>query len=386
MKLIIEADSIAADRMSGIGHATLEMLQELNKLLAKGKLAKVTAVVPFGTKQKVAARHGLEHISFRSLPPGYRYVNYALTRTNLPLCADLFFGRGVYIFPNYKTWHLAFSKSLTFVHDLAFKIYPETINPKNLIYLEANFQRWLQRATKVITISENTAHEFDEAFPVYKNKVAVIHLGVSTEVYYRRPSNEITAVRKKWQLPKDYLLYVGNLEPRKNLVRLLEAYQMYYDNHTSARGLVVIGGDGWKDQPIKNKITDLQKQGYPVVHPRQYVPDADLPAIYSGAKGLVHLALHEGFGLTALEAMATQTPVLVSDIRVMHEVAGPAALFAKPTDTKAISAKIATLADDQTVRNRLVTAGTKRVSSFSWKQTVGRLVKCAEQVTGKANG
>ena len=258
MKVFIEADSIACKKMSGIGHTTLEIIKELNKQLEHDKTFSVTIIVPFKKKRFVTA-HELNNIRIRSLPMGQKYLNYLLTRTSIPVPVDLWFGRGIYIFPNYKTWFVPFSRSLTFVHDIAFMIHPDATNPKNLLYLKANFKRWLKRATKIISISQASAGEFVQHFPEFKDKVEIIYLGVDPAVYYPRSQAEIKAAIHKYSLPEDYFLSVGNLEPRKNVSRLLDAYKLYCDSaKTHAKARALIGADGWKNDEIKAKITALK--------------------------------------------------------------------------------------------------------------------------------
>ncbi len=318
--IFIEADSISTDKMSGIGHATLEIIRAFDNFFATGNnRQKLTIIVPFG-KKKFVKSYGFKNASIRSLPPGYRYVNFALTRTSMPIPVDLLYGKGVYIFPNYKTWWLLFSKSITFVDDVAFKIYPETINPKNLSYLNANIENWLRRADKIIAISEASRSELSGYFSEFKDKVETVRLGIDPTVFYPRNKNEVTKALKKYVLPKRYFLFVGNLEPRKNLINLLNAYKKYSDSNTTKTPLILIGADGWQNSNIYKRITQLKKTGYSIYMPSQYVLDGDLPAIYTGATALIQVSIHEGFGLPPLQATVCGTPTIVSDIPVFREI------------------------------------------------------------------
>lgn len=306
--------------MSGIGHATLEIIRAFDNFsTVDDNRVKLTIIVPYG-KKKFVKVYGFKNVSIRSLPPGYKYVNYALTRTSLPIPIDLLYGKGVYIFPNYKTWWLLFSKSVTFVDDVAFKIYPDTINPKNLAYLNANINNWLHRTDKIITISKASKAEFDLYFPKYSEKVETVYLGVSPDVFYPRDKNEVSRVLNKYVLPKKYFLFVGNLEPRKNINNLLDAYKKYSDSNATKTSLLLIGGDGWQNTDIHKKIVMLQKAGYSIHIPSKYVLDIDLPAIYSGSVALLQISVHEGFGLPPLQARACGTPMIVSDLPVFKEI------------------------------------------------------------------
>lgn len=318
-RLFFEADSITQPRISGIGHTCLEILRAFDELAENDKSFTVTAIVPFGKKRYVE-KYGFKNIKVRSLWPGGRGLNYLLARTSLTIPMDLWFGRGFYVFPNYKNWFVPFSQSLTFIHDINFKLNPDTLNQKNRRYLEANINRWLKRTSKVACISKSAAKEFFRYFPEYKNKTGVVYLGINSKMYHPQTKADVSAVCKKYKLPQDYFLFVGNIEPRKNLLVLLDAYKAYSDQTKSPKALILIGGDGWNNQAIRDKIHQLQDSGYAVYNPREYVPDEDLPALYSGATALVHIALNEGFGLSAVQAQACGTPVIASDLPVFHEL------------------------------------------------------------------
>ncbi|PID30390.1 hypothetical protein CR983_02770 [Candidatus Saccharibacteria bacterium] len=316
MRIIVEADSIAQDTMSGIGHATLQMIKSLRSEL-KDSRHQLVIVVPFGKKSYVR-QHGLD-VKIRTLPPGYRYINFLLARSWLTIPAELLFGRGVYIFPNYKTWWTPFSKSITFVHDIAYKLYPETIQPSNLRYLRANMGRWLKRTTYTVSISRQSQRELIKSFPRFGYKSKMIYLGVDQSFFAPQDQLQIDAVKTKYALPPVYFLYVGNIEPRKNLTMLLDAYETYITHSRGIVGLVLVGGNGWKNAEIIQRIGSLVAAGAPIVRPNTYVQDADLPALYSGANALVLVSLHEGYGLSAVQAQSCGTPVIVSDLPVFHE-------------------------------------------------------------------
>lgn len=336
MRIFIEADSIAVWRMSGIGHATLEIAREFDTRIQSGENIEVTLIVPYNTK-KIIETYNFKQLKVRSLPRGQRYINYVLTRTSVPVPMDLFYGRGTYIFPNYKTWYTPFSRSIVFVHDIVFKIYPETVNPKNLTYLQTNFERWMRRATVVANISKATFNEFKTNFPQYHQKAEVVPLGVNTNVYRPLLQKDRDRILKKYHLPASYFLYVGNLEPRKNIGTLLRAYQAYADSAKEAIPLVLVSGGGWKNEVLLKQMDDLVAAGYAIVRPNGYVGDEDLPGIYGAAKALVHVAIHEGFGLPPLQAIACGTAVIASNIPPIKEVLGANAQYVDPLNVTEIS-------------------------------------------------
>ena len=374
-KIFIEADSIVSEKMSGIGHATLEIARGFDKICEHDPKLKVTLIVPY-EKSNLLSKYGFKKLSVRRLPPGQKYVNYLLTRTSVPVPVDLIFGRGIYIFPNYKSWYVPFSSSITFVHDVAFKIFPEATNAKNLAYLEVNFDRWMKRATKIISITEASSNDFKKFYPRYKNKVEVVHLGVDPDFYYRRTPEEVSTVQKKYKLPQDYFLYVGNIEPRKNISVMLDAYKLYCDGADQPKTLVLIGGDGWKNDDIRHKITELQQGGYNVYRPDGYVPDEALPAIYTGASVVIHVALHEGFGLPPLQAQACETFVISSNIPALKEILDPnLAEFVDQTQPRAIAASM--------LRSHDKLANIKK-TSFTWDNCVMHLSAIIDKMSSKS--
>lgn len=370
MHILIEADSIASARMSGIGHTVLEIISTLNEQI-KGTKHKVTVIVPYGSK-KYAFKYNWSNISVRQLPPGYKYVNYILTRTSLPVPIELLFGRGVYIFPNYKNWYVPFSKSITFIHDVAFKLFPETVHPKNLDYLNANFKRWLKRTDGIISISKQSALEIKSFFPEVADMITTIYLGVDHEIFFPRKLSDITKTRVAHSIDKDYFLVVGNIEPRKNTMLLLDTYKRYADANSAAAQLVIVGGDGWKNEAVLEKMAELIDKGYNIYRPSGYVTDEDLPMLYSGARALIHIALHEGFGLPPFQAQACGCPVIASDLAVFHEILTPETV--SYVDTSDIDSIVRAMEQmGPTLTNRKSSAK----KNLTWNNTVKQLLAFA---------
>jgi glycosyltransferase involved in cell wall biosynthesis len=375
VKLFVEADSIARPKMSGVGHACLEMLRQLDAEMAKNAEVQVTAIIPFGAK-KIVDGYGFQNIKIRRLWPGQKIINYVLTRTPLPLPVDIWFGRGTYIFPNYKNWYVPFSRSVTFVHDIVFKMYPETVQTKNRQYLEANFSRWLSRTDRVICISQSSADEVAEQFPAYKNKISAVHLGVDLNTYTPQSEAKIDKALKRYDLPREYFLFVGNIEPRKSIEKLFDAYKLYADKNSLPAALVLVGGDGWNNTAIKEKMVRMQDAGYAIHHPKTYVEDEDLPALYSGAKALVHVAIHEGFGITSLQAQACGTPVIVSDLPVHKETLDPGnATFVSVVDSAGIARAM-----------RQVKRHKTNKTTLTWDSTIANLLSVIDNLTPKQEG
>lgn len=367
-KIYVEADSISYSKMSGIGHATLELIKALSELTESHNL-KISIIVP-RSRLEIVNGHGLKNVRVIALPL-YKYFNYLLVRTPLPIPVDLLLGRGTYIFPNYKTWYVPLSKSVMFAHDVVFKIFPQAVSPKNLTYMKKNFERWLKRSDKIVTISQASAADFKQYFPSYKSKLSVIYLGVDEDVFYPRPASEVERVRAKYNLPVSYFLYVGNIEPRKNIMAMLNAYEKYSQDNQEALPLILFGGDGWNNESIIDKIDKLNTAGFNVMRSSKYLADADLPAVYTGAIGLIHVALHEGFGLAPAQAIACGTAIIASDIPALREILSKEVIFVDPKNINGIAEAF-----------KKVESGTqtKPYIFHTWRQTAKALLELTVKI------
>jgi glycosyltransferase involved in cell wall biosynthesis len=364
-RIIIEADSIVAPKISGIGHATLEIIRALDTIAQNQADVQVSIVVPF-EKRAIAKQYGFKKIRIRTLPPPYKYINYLVCRI-LPVPMDLWYGRGVYIFVNYKNWSVPFSHSITFIQDMAYKIFPETIHPKALSYLQAHVPKWIGRTDVVAVTSKATQQEFNSFFPEYADKVKVIPLGANPDVFYPRTVEEIEGVCKTYALPKDYFLVLGNLEPRKNIAKLLDSYVTYCAIAKNPAALVMVGADGWRNEALRDRISKLQAEGYQIVFPSSFVIDEHLPALYSGARALLQLSLHEGFGLPPIQSLACGTAVIASDLAVFHELLGNNATFVDANNPGEVA-------------KQMVNTSTQKqapIATLTWQQTAKKLLEVA---------
>jgi len=176
-------------------------------------------------------------------------------------------------------------------------------------------------------------------------------------------------LRSRYALDGSFLLAVGTVQPRKNYIRLVEAFrQLDRANLT----LVIAGGRGWLDDPLYERIAALGLENR--VRMLGFVPDKDLPALYSAARVFAFPSLYEGFGLPILEAMACGTPVVTSRASSMPEVAGDAALLVDPLDTDALAEALASALDDELLRSSLIEKGLERATVFTWEAAAHKLV------------
>jgi glycosyltransferase involved in cell wall biosynthesis len=249
-------------------------------------------------------------------------------------------------------------------HDLIFRHLPTHHKPLNRWYLNLAMPLYCHRATHIIAISETTRRDLIAAYDLPPQKITVVPEAAAP--HFRPQSAEaVTAVQKQYGLPGRYLLFVGTIEPRKNLSRLLQAFEVIHTEGLT-EGLVIVGQRGWLYEGFFRRLESSPVRQAVILPGR--VPDEDLPAFYTGAQALVFPSLYEGFGLPVLEAMACGTPVAASNASSIPAVGGDAALYFDPTDVPGITEAIRCILQQADRRTLMQTQGLKRAAQFSWER------------------
>lgn len=252
--------------------------------------------------------------------------------------------------------------SVVTIHDLGYLNEPEAHPRRARALLDAT-TRWNARVARaVIAISSQTRDDLVRHYGVDRRKIHVVHSGVDHGRFRRLPAAEVASRLASLGITSPYLLFLSTVQPRKNVVRLVEAFEALPD---TAPALVIAGRSGWLSAPIEQRIAASPAAGR--IHRLGHVPDDLTPALYNGAQAFVLPSLYEGFGMGVLEAMACGCPVVTSDRSSLPEVAGGAAILVDPTDADAIRAGVErTLAPS--TRAALVEAGARRAADFSWER------------------
>lgn len=253
-------------------------------------------------------------------------------------------------------------RKVTTIHDLTPLKFSQDLHPK-IVSVHKNRLRWVAKEVdKIVCVSHSTQRDVIELLGVDEGRTAVIYNGVS-EIYKPEKNDKVKKVLQKFSVKSDYILAVGNIEPRKNLSRAIEAFVKIKKDFNVK--LVIVGrfvwGKGLKTSP---DILILN-----------HVSDSELVALYSGAKVFVYPSLYEGFGIPILEAMACGTPVACSSASAMPEIAGDAAEFFDPYSTVGIADTISRMLAEKDVRERCIKAGIKRSADFSWEKSAQKLSK-----------
>jgi len=264
------------------------------------------------------------------------------------------------------------------VHDLAHFEFPEFFPATEVWRQRILLPRAIRTAARVLTVSEYCRRAIIERFGVPDDRVVVTYSGVSED--FRRPSAEsVAAVLREHGLTQPYLLYVGNIQPRKNLRGLLEAFARVKSAGLPHR-LVVVGRAAWGYADVFTRATEL---GLDSVVFTSYVPRAHLPALYSGAAALVYPSFFEGFGAPPVEAMACGTPVVASARPAFPEILGDAAILVDPADPGDIARGILTVLKDHGLRDTLVARGYERASHYRWERTARQTLAVFGEVVAK---
>jgi alpha-1,3-rhamnosyl/mannosyltransferase len=262
------------------------------------------------------------------------------------------------------------------IHDLSFVRYPETHPQERLDWLAEGLPLTLDKA-HLIAVSQFTKQELMDVYNIPDDRITVIYEGLDSR--FRPISSECASQRlKPFGLKAgDYILSLGTLEPRKNLIGLVEAYEQLPEATKNRYPLAVAGIRGWKDEQIHASFNRLFESGR--IRLLGFVPDDDLPALYSGAALFVFPSFYEGFGFPPLEAMACGTPTLVSNRSSLPEMVGDGAGVVDPENPAQIAEAMVELLEDDSLRRNLSTRGIRRSAKYTWS-------RCAMETLDVYNG
>jgi glycosyltransferase involved in cell wall biosynthesis len=258
-------------------------------------------------------------------------------------------------------------KSVATIHDLVAFHHPKTIPAKYAIYMRFLIRMMIKKARGIITDTACIKEEIIDFFNIDPERIFSIPIAVSSQFRPIRDQELIDRIKKQYGIQKRYFLYVGNIEPRKNLSNLFLACNSIREKLSRDFQLVVTGKKGWLYREIFETLAGTAFRDNIVF--TQYVNRTDIPVLYSGADFFVFPSLYEGFGLPILEAMSCGTPVITSSVSSMPEVAGDAALYVNPLKISDIAEKILALAFDESLRQELREKGFKQADKFTWERS-----------------
>ena len=374
MNISFDAVPLISDRMTGIGWCEAGQTMALARLYPENRYTysffsrkddhiKLERIAPFAGKN-IDTR--LVHFS------GYIY---RAASTFLPVPYSTFFGTSDDLthFFNYIVPPGVKGKTVVTVHDMVYKAFPETVRARTKYMLGSGLKQSMNRADMIVTDSQFSKDEIIKYFPQHSDKIRVVQCGVDLEKF--RPCTEperIPEVKKSLGIEGDYFLYLGTIEPRKNLERLIKAYHICTQRIGSdLPKLVLAGGKGWLYDSIFAKVTELGLTDRVIF--TKYVPSEDMNPLMCGAVAFVFPSIYEGFGMPPLEAMACGVPVLASDAASLPEVTGDCAVICDAYSEESIAEGLLHLYDDTALRADLSRRGLERASQFTWDASARQL-------------
>jgi glycosyltransferase involved in cell wall biosynthesis len=366
MRIGIDATALPP-RPVGAGNYIIELIRGLERLDQAEEF--VVFAQPHGRELiGVAPRPGFEWAMVPKRSPQRRLVweqaafPRMLARTRLDLLHSLHYTRPI---------RLPCASVVTF-HDMTFFLYPHLHTlPKRLFFPQA-IRLSARKADALIADSESTRQDAIRLLHVSPAKIFTVPLGVSQAYHPILQPERLEQVRRRYSLPEHFILYVGLVEPRKNLPMLLRAYQRLLEHHRQqgsgdAPPLVVVGRFGWRVEGIFELVDTLAIKEK--VQFSGYIPAEDLPIVYNLADVFVYPSLYEGFGLPPLEAMACGTPVITTAVSSMPEHVGDAGILIPPQDERALFQALLALLQDPDLRRQLSEKGPERAAQYSWNRT-----------------
>jgi len=361
MRIAVNTRFLIENKLEGIGVFTNEILNILCSnhpehefvLLFDRKPAKAFVFAP-NTKIKILhppARHPLLWLVW------YEWSLHHFLKKTKP---DLFISMDGMIPVRTHT------KTLAVIHDIAFETYPKAVPFLVKKYYKFFFPRYAHRADHIITVSGFSKNDIAAKYAVPPHKIDVIYNG-SKDIYQPLSENIIQAVKKQYTGGVDYFLYAGSLHPRKNIERLLVAFDLFKEKTGSRMKLIIAGRKAW--QTRKMEMAYLKMKFQQDVQFTGWLPEEDLAKLMASSFAFVYISLFEGFGIPVLNALNCDVPVIVSQTTSLPEVVKDAGLLVNPGDTGHIAEAMMLLASDHSLRLELIEKGKKQRENFSWEKS-----------------
>jgi glycosyltransferase involved in cell wall biosynthesis len=370
MRIAIDYTS-AVRQGAGIGRYTRGLISALATLDGRNRY---TLLVAGGGSHRPASMPSEPNFAYRQLPGTDRALAILWHRFLLPLYADVWAG-GADLFhsPDFALPPLLRAVGLVTVHDLSYMHYPEHAQPGLMRYLGKAVPRSVRRARLVLADSGSTRDDIISFLGTKPDRIRVVYAGVGREFHPVTEPGVLARVRGQYGLEWPFVLNVGTLEPRKNHLRLLEAFSLLTEAHADLH-LMLVGGKGWLYDDVHAAVDRLGLRDR-VVFPG-FVRDEDLPSLYTMAAAFAYPSLYEGFGLPVLEALACGTPTVCSDSSSLPEVAGDAALLVHPNDVDGLARALTRILSDETLRGQLRGRGLLQAARFTWEAAAASLMAC----------
>jgi glycosyltransferase involved in cell wall biosynthesis len=318
---------------------------------------------------------GKDHWVYRVLKPGKLW-----TQWRLPLDLYLYNPKpDVFFTPSHYAPRFSPVPTVISLMDVSYLRFPELFNKSDLYQLKSWTSYSVKNAAAVITISTSTRDDIIKEYGIPKDRVHVVYPGIKAALDLEPHVYTMQELKETYGITGKYILFVGTLQPRKNIQRLIEAFSKLSEKKDLQ--LIIVGKKGWLYEDI---LAAPEKYGVKdSVKFLDYVPDKDLPLLYKKAVCYVLPSLYEGFGLPVLEAMKYDCPVITSNVSSLPEAGGDAALYIDPENVDDIAEKIGKVLRNETLRKEMIEKGKKQIKKFSWEKAAKETLSVLRQVAGK---
>lgn len=348
---------------TGVGHYTFELARALALSSPPDEFELVSPRPFLQAQDDVEAQalpSNLKTIEAHVGPLSRRWFLFGLPRYIRQRGLALFHGT------NYEVPLRKSCPTILTIHDLSLQLHPDTHEAPRVRRARSRLPLMVRAATLIVTPTESVRREVCERLRVAGNRVVAVP-EAPRSIFRPEDARETLTTRKRLGVVGDFLLFVGTLEPRKNLPALIRAFGEVLRETRARLQLVIVGKTGWLTDDLFAQVKESRLTESVVF--TGYLPDKDLRALYSSCRAFVYPSLYEGFGLPPLEAMACGAPVVASRIPSITEVVGEAALLINPTDEKELAGRLIALLQDESLRQHTARDGAKRAALFSWQRT-----------------
>lgn len=363
----IDGNEANVSEKVGIGEYAYELLRQFQKINTQ----RIKFEVYLKTSPRPEMPPPTSNFRYKIVTPRKMWTQFAL-----PI--SLFLGKkpDVFFTPSHYAPRFSPVPTVISVMDLSFIRFPELFAKKDLYQLKNWTAYSVKNAKKVLTISEFSKNDIINEYKIAKNDVEVTYPGIKANLDLKRKEN-MNDLSKKFGINKEYILFVGTLQPRKNIEKLIEAFSKLDKDIL----LIIVGKKGWLYEDI---LKAPEKYGVlEEVKFLDFVEDNELPLLYKNALCFVLPSLYEGFGLPVLEAMKNGCPVITSNVSSLPEAGGDAAMYFNPEDSDDIAKAIKKVVEDKTLREEMVKKGFVQVKKFSWEKTATQTLRVLEEVANE---
>ncbi|MEN6344191.1 MAG: glycosyltransferase family 1 protein [Armatimonadia bacterium] len=373
MRIAVDCRSVF-EGCGGIGNYALHLVRALAAVNSRDEFVLLCSTLRPQT-------HVVQQANFRQVACPAAMIDAGWEQLQLPaMLTEL--GADLYHNPTFSVPIVAPCPTVSTIHDVVFHFRTELVEPHLCAYLQQWSLAATRTATRILTVSQYSKRAIMEAYGVHESRIDVTYEAADLARF--RPSYvgpQEDELRAKHDIRGPFILYVGSLEPKKNLDRLLDAYQVAKRDACIPHSLVLAGGTGGRPYDAPAAIAERRLQNH--VRVTGFLADDLLPCAYNAADLFVYPSLYEGFGLPPLEAMACGTPSIVSNGTSLPEVVGQAAWLVDPADTDALAAALVRLSTDRGAHDQLSRDGPQRARQFSWQRTALDTLACYRRAVGE---